>query len=387
MALAYRSKLLKLILSLLLMMNMPFLLRVSFKTGEPEVKTDSSQEGSNRTCFSSRKDFSQPLAGKWKQVLRQPPWWKLQCKFQSATSSCSYYEYPTDTRALRLAKSRFAPFDCDLKAFDSNNFLRSLQGKQLVIAGDSLSDQFFTSLLCRLESHVVEEHIPWGNISHRMKGWCGPNKKCMPDSGIHSEYEESYDNPVWVTCRHNVTIRLISIRHISIKKESWNDKLTYISSITRPSDLVVLNRGAYTRQNGYADFEANMEDLASFMVANQKVMPTIWWRESNPKHFQGLNGDYVPRKKLPSTDKTCVKPSHLRLHPSHVDPVNEISNRIMKSINIPIMYSAHSMLSEHNAHAFRSGLDCTHLCSPGVEVMWVDVLYGWLISEHRHLYL
>jgi len=315
------------------------------------------------------------LKGDWKQTLETPPWLGLACKYQPAATSCSYYETPVNKRSEKLARFRFHPDECILQSFEPEVFLDLLKGRVLIIAGDSLSQQLFLSLMCRLEDFVAYDNVIWGKQSHRMENFCGINGKCMPKSGRHSGFLESYNNPIWASFDHNVTIR-----YISIKAEPIEEKLDFIASFSTPRDVLVLNKGAW-RQNGYEDFKIRMLNFEIYYKANKKKLPIIWWRETNPQHFLGPNGDYVPGKMLPSKLKTCPKAQPERLRPSHVDPVNFITNEIMKRLEIPIMYTSNAMISEHDAHLFKSGTDCTHICTPGIDVIWVEYLFNWLKFE------
>ena len=329
-----------------------------------------------RSCFSEKPDFERPLSGVWKESLESPPWFNLSCKYQPATSSCSFFEIPQNNRSIRLSKIRFHPNECYLERFNPNKFLQMLKGRTLVIAGDSLSQQLFSSLLCRLEGFVVHDNVIWGKQSNRMMNYCGINGNCMPKSGIHSHYLENYSNPIWASFTHNV-----KIRYVSIKAEPIDEKLDFISGFTSKEDILILNKGAW-RQNGYRDFKKRMLDFEMYYIRNKANLPTIWWRETNPQHFLGPNGDYVPGKKLPPKMKSCAKAPVERLSFSHVDPVNIITNKIMKRVGIPIMYTSNAMVSENDAHVFNSGVDCTHLCTPGVDVIWVEYMYNWLKFEN-----
>lgn len=325
---------------------------------------------SARSCFSER-----PLSGVWKESVESPPWFNLSCKYQPA-SSCSFYELTLNNRSVRLSRLRFHPDECNLERFNPNKFLQMLKGRTLVIAGDSLSQQLFSSLLCRLEGFVVHDNVIWGKQSNRMMNYCGINGNCMPKSGIHSHYLENYSNPIWASFTHNV-----KIRYVSIKAEPIDEKLDFISGFTSKEDILILNKGAW-RQNGYRDFKKRMLDFEMYYIRNKANLPTIWWRETNPQHFLGPNGDYVPGKKLPPKMKSCAKAPVERLSLSHVDPVNIITNKIMKRVGIPIMYTSNAMVSENDAHVFKSGVDCTHLCTPGVDVIWVEYMYNWLKVEN-----
>jgi len=340
------------------------------------ITTNSSSDVKKRSCFSVRSDFEGPLEGVWKESLDKPPWLELSCKYQPASTSCSYYELPFNNRSLRLSKLRFHPVKCTLEAFNPERFLRSLKSRKLIIAGDSLSQQFFLSLMCRLKDYILQDNVIWGNVAHSQANFCGINRKCMPKVGQHTNFLENYTNPIWAKFEYNVTIR-----YISIKAEPIKEKLDFISSFSTGSDIMVINKGAW-RQKGYKEFAARMQDFRNYYVANKDKLPIVWWRETNPQHFLGPNGDYVPGKRLPSKLKTCAKASPDRLSSSHVDPVNRITNRVMKELEIPVMHTSHAMVSEFDAHLFKSGLDCTHICTPGVDVIWVEYLYNWLKFEH-----
>ncbi|CAL6325534.1 unnamed protein product [Bathycoccus prasinos] len=229
--------------------------------------------------------------------------------------------------------------------------------------------------MCRLENFVTLDNVVWGNQSQRMKNFCGINGKCVPKYGRHSSFLESYSNPIWATFKFNVTIR-----YISIKADPIDEKLSFIASFTTKQDILVLNKGAW-RQNGYTDFKNRMLEFERYYAKNKDILPSIWWRETNPQHFRGQNGDYVPGKTLEKGSKTCVKPQKSRLRTTHVDPVNSITNTIMTRQRIPIMYTSNAMVSQYNAHLFKSGMDCSHLCTPGIESIWVDYLFNWLKFE------
>ena len=144
---------------------------------------------------------------------------------------------------------------------------------------------------------------------------------------------------------------------------------------------MVLNKGAW-RQGGYAEFAERMQDFRNYYIIHKDKLPVLWWRETNPQHFLGPHGDYVPGKKLPTKLKSCPQASSERLSISHEDPVNKITNRIMNELGIPVMYTSHAMVTEYDAHLYKSGLDCSHVCTPGVDIIWVEYLHNWLKFEH-----
>ena len=342
--------------------------------GEPQqaISTDASVTQQD-LCYTRPEHFDGPLAGRWEETEAEAPYWKLSCKSLQAVWSCSYYEDPVNQRAKRLARLRYLPSACHLRKFDGDAFLKSLEGRTLVLAGDSVTQQMFVSLVCRLEEFETAYHIRWGTQMKSQLKYCGPNGKCMDKikKGYNAHFLESPENPQWVEYKYNVTVR-----YVSIKAESMVEKMDYIASFASTKDLVVLNKGAW-RQSGYEDMRQRYIRFVAAYRTNRDRWPTIWWRETSPQHFEGESGDFVPGRRVEGA--TCVKPSLSRLSMSHVDPINEIANSIIGPAGVPIMYTSQALVSEYDAHLFKNGRDCTHVCLPGVEVMWLEVLQGWLL--------
>jgi len=42
------------------------------------------------------------------------------------------------------------------------------------------------------------------------------------------------------------------------------------------------------------------------------------------------------------------------------------------------MYTSHAMVTDHDTHLYKSGRDCAHVRTPGIDIIWVEDLYIWL---------
>lgn len=325
-------------------------------------------------CFSLVSHFTGPLKGRWLHT-EQSPWWQLGCPFQRSADSCSYMEYPTNERSLALSRLRYWPESCFLERFNPEAFLKLLENRKLVFAGDSLSVYHFDTTLCRLRDFVEESHITWGNASKRSLGRCGPSGKCIIPHGQHSHYIPSKGNPQWVRMKFNVSI------HIELIKEHRIEHVLSGIDYLTPHDLVILNKGAF-RQNGYEHLKQQVANFTGWYSAVKYKYARIWWRESAPQHFQGNDGDYI-MKSLPKTFGTCVPASSTRLSWTAKDRVNAVTESGIRDADIPVMYISRPLVTRHDAHTFNDGTDCTHFCAPSVDVFWADLLYNLLLAAHN----
>lgn len=124
------------------------------------IGTKTENDGLNNDtpkCISSINDISKQIPGKWESSSEivfpemyasssnDSEWLKNACPSQSRVFSCDYRDLE---RGKKIRNRVYKPDSCELSPFNPLKLLDKLRNRKLVLCCDSVSQQFFSTLLC-----------------------------------------------------------------------------------------------------------------------------------------------------------------------------------------------------------------------------------------------
>lgn len=263
------------------------------------------------------------------------------------------------------------PHSCRLLQFDAVGFLRALNGRQLDVVGDSLSDQHFQNMKCLLEG--AEALLP-----RTLRGKVA--------SLLHWNRTSADLRDVRVSIRRHWIQWLFNIR-VDVKKVARPAWRPYARGHESRNEVLLVNTGAW-----YSRYQAQQNKLPENCSSSEAVERmfkehvefyldntladfhgvTIF-RTISPGHTEHCNGTYSP---LFDWDMFKVRNSFLR------STIAQRRHRRILLLDIEAISDGRS-----DAHPASVGVnqDCMHWCSPGptsVTNTWMDLLFNMVVQLH-----
>lgn len=315
--------------------------------------------------------------GSWVFDETYPLYDSSKCPFIRKEFDCKKYGRTDD----EYLKYRWQPTGCNLPRFSGLDFLRKLKGKKIMFIGDSLSLNFWQSLVCLLHAAT-----PQGNITRDSNG--SITSFTFQDYGVsvllyHSLYLVDIDNE---------TIGRV------MKLESLKGGDTW-----KTMDILIFNTYQWWGRRGPQqqwDYIQEGNEIYKDMdrMAALRIGLTTWakWVDSNVDHtrtrvfFQGISPSHYNGSEWNEPGVTnCSKetnPIEGSKYPGGMHPVTKIVTGVLDTMQSPAYLLDVTTLSQlrkdghPSSHNGFMAMDCTHWCIPGVPDTWSQLLYATLID-------
>ncbi|CAL5226961.1 g9846 [Coccomyxa viridis] len=282
----------------------------------------------------------------------------------------------------------FRPHACDLQPLDAGRFSQCLQGRRVIMIGDSTMRQMFQSLACILGDHIQSGFLtPWEDAT---------------SSHIHIPFDREYlidkkpGHPVYkqyvggfLLPNHTpVYLRSFGILNLTL----WDDIMSEFMPLTS-QDVIIAEFGAWypsfdtaTAIKSWTTFTTDMKQLFSERLRD--LPATVLWRSYSPTHFGGELGSYKSTQEVfglyidPLTNLTTCQPASKGEYFFDTEIIQYLQDECGQACNhIHMLPIYHLSLLKHNSHhgSFGTGverkkIDCRHFCNNVVDV-WNLVLY------------
>ncbi|PIN03416.1 hypothetical protein CDL12_24059 [Handroanthus impetiginosus] len=316
--------------------------------------------------------------GKWVYEESYPLFNSSECPFIRKEFDCLKYGRPDHL----YLKYRWQPNACNLPRFDGRDFVNKIKGKKIMFVGDSVSDNFWQSLLCLL--HTA---LGGSNITTTVRS----NTTTTTNYGVSITMFLSH---------YLVDIETEKIGRV-LKLNSIKDGETW-----KQADVLIFNTWLWWYRRGpkqpwdYIEDDGKIVKDMDRMVAFEKGL-TTWakWVESDVDHsktkvfFQGISPSHYNGNEWNEPGVTNCSNETTPLDGSTYPAGEPLASKVLKKVlsnNITPSKPVHLLditnLSQlrkdghpSKYNAFR-GMDCTHWCLAGVPDTWNQLLYAQLLQ-------
>ncbi|KAJ0878600.1 putative PMR5 domain, PC-Esterase [Helianthus annuus] len=336
-------------------------------TGDTEILEDHSFEG----C-----DF---FNGSWVYDNTSRPLYKERhCSFMVDDYSCEKF----GRKDFEYQFWKWQPHGCHLPRFNGTALLEKLRDKRVVFVGDSLGKNHWVSLLCLIDSWILEP-------SHKVAEWHGSLitfKASEYNVSIDFYWEpllveSNCDDPV----KHRVHDRIMQIESIERHAKQWiNADILIFDSYTwwlEPNMTLLWGSFENPKRTSVESRRVTRYEMALRTWSNW--LDTHLDREKTRMFFISLSPDH--KEVLGKGSDTDL----MRTAQSAVQDLEKKGLNI-KLLNItqlsqyrkdghPSIYKRHwvppTKLELANPVQYA---DCVHWCLPGVPDIWNEILYAYI---------
>lgn len=267
-------------------------------------------------------------------------------------------EYLATGKVPSHLKYRWQPESCDLAPFDRKELCRRLDGKTIGFIGDSLQQQFKSSLAGLMLGHLPNKKATNPPVNKTKKGL----ELCPTDD----------DN------QHSVTM---VFRRWDKYQGSQEDRDTLID-IAQRSDYLLINWGVHYQP--WAEMENATKDFINVLEEHwqppQKKPERLFWRSTVVAHMH-CEDSTAP---LGSTEnpfkgnETYHQGDILRQDLELVRPLLRGSTKLDATF-LDIRKSMLLRTDGHRVVGHNGKKDCLHYCKPGPTDSWAELFYHHVV--------
>ncbi|XP_076914028.1 protein trichome birefringence-like 34 [Bidens hawaiensis] len=345
------------------------------------------------------------FSGKWVFDNKSYPLYKeKECKFMSDQLACNKF----GREDLSYQYWRWQPNQCDLPRFNATRLLEELRNKRMVFVGDSLNRGQWVSMVCLLDSSILDPKMKLLNNT-------GSNLIIYKALGYNASIEFYWD-PLLVESNsddpvnHKLPERIVRTQSIEKHARVWTDAdiLVFNSYLWWKQPHIKVLWGSFKDENG---IYKEVENVRSYEMAFKtwsdwleihvdRAKTRLFFISMSPVHenaeeWGGSNGQncYGETELIKKEGYTGNKtdPNMMRIVENTID---ELKTRGLKVefINItqlseyrkeghPSIYRKQwGALSEEQLSNPSSYSDCIHWCLPGVPDVWNEIMYAYIFQ-------
>ncbi|KAF5201489.1 Trichome birefringence-like family [Thalictrum thalictroides] len=273
------------------------------------------------------------------------------------------------------------PTDCDLPRFNAEDFVKRFQGKKIMFIGDSLSLNFWQSLVCLLHTAL-------------------PQAKIVREANETISTFKLEDYELSVILYHS--LYLVDIENDNIGRVLKLDSMKS-GDTWKNMDVLIFNtyqwwgrKGPQKQWDYIKDGDKIYQDMDRTVAFRTGLTTWANWVDStlnspeqkvffqgiSPSHYHG-NEWNEPGLKNCANETEPVKGS---IYPGGTHPATKIVKDVLDTMKTPIYLLDVTTLSQLRKDAHPSsynglkGMDCTHWCIAGLPDTWSQLLYAALIQ-------
>ncbi|CAK9134260.1 unnamed protein product [Ilex paraguariensis] len=313
-------------------------------------------------------------------------------------SECPFAELGFNCLANRrkdkgYLKWRWKPKSCEIPRFDVLAVLDMLRGRRVVFVGDSLSRTQWESMICLLMTGVEDKKSVYevnGNKITKQIRYLGVRFSSF-------NFTVEFYRSVFLVQPGSVPKRSPK----RVKSTLKLDKLDDISTDWIDSDILIFNSGHWWTPAKLFDMGCYFQvggrmKLGMSITGAFRFALNTWasWVEStiNTNRTRIFFRTFESTHWSSRTRQNCkvTRRPLSRTKGRERSPFSDIVMNVVKNLSLPV-----ALLHVTPMGAFRSDAhvgpwsdtasvpDCSHWCLPGVPDMWNEILFSYLLSQHR----
>ena len=265
--------------------------------------------------------------------------------------------------------------------FEPWNMCRIMNGRNILIVGDSLSEQFMTSFISGMLAHTVQKKASQGDVD-ALYDRC----KAYPCTMRHVFCENTWE----IKCGYDYPPFHISFKftkHLDLrveKEDMSKDEIPWTTHIGRVNaSLVIINTGAHKHENS-SGFLTEGLDLAKKMYPGNV---SYIYRNSVPGHANCSELFSKPPLRREQDLEHYHPDSYFNwreFRPLN-DKIRDILARDYRDVLYLDVYSSGVLRADSHPgwHGARDP-DCLHYCQPGPIDTWVQLFYDAMVVITGH---
>jgi hypothetical protein len=367
------------------------------------------------------------VKGQWIATAAAPAYTYAQCPLMLKTFACAEFDGPA---ARVVARRRFYPRTCAMRAFHADAFLSCARGRRILFIGDSLTQQHFMSLSCLLTSGrtVRGDAVRYiYNTDRTVKAVDVPERVHKRDVAARSPHIRvkdekgdlggEVDNDMWhakAVCTKNSwfgdrcpyrtasvffpdydSVNLELVRYERYTPATWNQLMKYYGSYA--TDVIVFNVGLFYLKDLKA-FKADTEAMIVHLLSDE-YPGMIFLRETSQAHFaDAADGTYHSAQRQPCEPLRSFDNGYRAYWKIVVDVVTRCRRgdaiggtpQPSRCTNIHLLPTYGAAYSQWDAHFgmfgerpwARNVTDCQHWCNPsGAIDEWSTHLFNLMCNK------
>jgi hypothetical protein len=266
-------------------------------------------------------------------------------------------------------KYQWKPESCELIPFSEELFCKALRGRDILFAGDSLTDHWHASLLYLLG-------VSRGRDIYRREG---TGKKCVEHKICSRYYKDG-------RALYFVNNQLLEQTFTKGKNRNWWKRLPAFG-------ILVLNSGSWMRYPNDKTREVTDELWKEHMLHARRIVRalfngTVIWRTAYQGHPDCWNYDEPLKAELSSADFPTVDP-YRRYRWDAIPGRNvfvtelwrEAGGHILDVTRPTNLMPLGHLGKNHPQFASHNATDCLHYCAPGPYDLWSQLLMNLLLGN------
>lgn len=321
------------------------------------------------------------------------------CPAESILRSCYFHKDKDFSKLQSLEKRIFIPNNPWCKQFQPLEFLEILRNRRVIMMGDSIMNQIFSSLVCALyritsasygidfrklwKGQCNEINCPFNQPkhSHSLGGWINfpiVNTSIIQiTTSFYNSYKE-FDTILQnyhPLSSNDIIIYNIGIHYYNITEYSniihlfIHDMETYYFNITyRYHQYKQQHKDDEQPHGDESDSEESQESPDS-IIGNSRI-PLLFFLDTSPQHFNTELNGYYKQETKDYPNNYCDKTLDIQMKYKN-DWRNRIIEKHLQNIYSKLFYIPMStaLYSQYDAHVGIQPLpyapiDCTHWCYP-----------------------
>ena len=353
-----------------------------------EWEDDKSQHHNLRVQAVARTSLAVVKEKERKKILDD--WHREACVAETAMHSC--YARGDEKRAAMLEGRRWRPKSSACRSFRPADFLLHMQGRKLLLYGDSVTMQVWQALVCATSS-VADAVVDIDWFRHNASTQLYYNDQTCPFGAEHCHLHGGTAH--FRGFNVSLTYKLFGFyERIANPRNSAPLYNAYVPGLLAEiattnslgqGDVLVTNFGLHAHRRG--EYRERLTNLAKDHRERAAVgggFPRVFFLETFPQHFFGPSGYYDLVEREDAVDMICHKlPEANRSTSRALDWKNTMAREILAGGGPEVIPVAEALRSQWDAHVQLSKVvnmaqaDCTHWCSPsGVFTFVLTMLYN-----------